>query len=131
MTARSVRKGWLLGLRRRAGVLALLFAVVVLVGIHRTAALAEAIADDDLCSAMAFLGSRAPAPALDPTDVADDSHACCDLGLCLDSTALPPQAPAFHAVAAALGPRRPGRRPSESPRPRRRTANSPRAPPAH
>lgn len=128
--ARKGRKGWLAGLRRFSGVGAILFAVVVLVGTVRAQALALAAGDDELCVAMGFIGPRVGPAPVDPTDLADDHHACCDLGFCLDASALPPSAPGF--ASAGHRARRLARPLAPTP-PRRRHARAghrPRDPPA-
>ena len=87
------------GLRRFSGVGALLFAVIFVVGALRGQALALAAGDDELCIVMGGTAAVRHAPPSDPGDLADPTHACCDLGLCLDGTALPPSTPAFAALA--------------------------------
>lgn len=123
------KRGWLTALRRFSGLGVVLFALVLVVGTVRVHALSLVVGDDDLCSAMSY-GARAPAPMpSDPTDLADDHHACCDLGLCLDASALPPSAapsiaiPCRRRLPATVRPRSKGRRPT------RRRAHNPRDPP--
>lgn len=123
-------QGWLRTLRRFSGVAVLLFAAVVVVAGARVHALALEVGDDDLCNTMAFTGATLPAtPTSDPTDLADRHHACCDLALCLDASALPPGEPVLaharrvlrdRAVPAVpsrprLGTRRAGFRPRDPP----------------
>ncbi len=129
MGTHHTRKGWLAGLRRFSGVGALLFALVVLVGTARAQALAFAAGDDELCVAMGFLGIRATPTQADPSDLADDHHACCDLGFCLDASALPPSVPDF--AAAGRRARRLARSLPPSPvrRRHRRAGHRPRDPP--
>lgn len=94
-------KGWLIALRRFGAGGAMLFALVFVVGLLRGEAVALA-AGDDLC---VFMGGNLPPrlPIADPTDPADPSHDCCDLGLCLTvAAAPPPTAPAVALVARAV-----------------------------
>lgn len=126
---RRARQGWLATLRRLSGVVVAAFAVVLAVGLARSHALALNAAEDTCV----FMGGTA-LPRLqpaDPSDLADHTHDCCDLGLCLDGGgALPPAAPAALAAPRrrALAPRAPRRAaPPLRPRP---TASRPRAPPA-
>lgn len=130
MTRTRRRQGWLVGLRRFAGVGAALFFVVVLVGTARAQALALASGDEELCFVMRLGGPPVPAFPADPADLADPTHACCDLGLCLDASALPPEAPtlALPCRRTRRLDRRLGRR--RAPVPRRRRDHAPRAPPA-
>lgn len=123
------RRGWLTTLRRFSGLGAVLFAFVFLVGTARVQALALAAGDDELCVAMGGAIPRvAEAPAATP-DLADRHHACCDLGLCLDASALPPSGPLAVGLARASRLVR-GRRPrlAAPPAPRRH-AHRPRGPP--
>jgi hypothetical protein len=79
---------------------------------------------------MSFAAGRLPAPVDDPFDLANDHHACCDLGLCLDASALPPSAPPPPALPRIV--RRRTSRPMPvvpTPRPRRRS-HRPRDPPS-
>ena len=122
-------RGWLRALRRFSGVGVVLFALVLVVGTVRAHALAQVAGDDELCSAMGY-GARAPAALpSDPSDLADAHHACCDLGLCLDASALPPSAPP--AVTAPRRQRRPApaRPGNDGRRSPRRRAHNPRDPP--
>ena len=93
-TGSPTGRGWLRALRRYSGVGVVLFALVFVVGSYRAHALALVVGDDDLCSAMTFAAVRSSVPTSDPADLADRQHACCDLGLCLDASALAPEAPA-------------------------------------
>ena len=116
-------------MRRLSGLGAVVFAVVFVVGVARAHALALVAGDDELCVAMGVAGVRGTAPAADPTDLADDHHRCCDFGLCLDASALPPS-----EAPAAVG-RRVVRRerrialPTPPRARRRRDGHRPRAPP--
>jgi len=130
LTRSPTRTGWLASLRRFSGLGALVFAVVLVVGAARVHALALAAGDDELCVAMGGSGLRAAKPLpVDPSDLASGHHACCDLGLCIDASSLPPVAP------SAASPRRIVRRvprtsvPSLPCRRRRRGGPRPRAPP--
>jgi hypothetical protein len=81
-------------LRRYSGVGIMLFALIFVVGTVRAHALALAVGDSDLCSAVAFTGENAPAPATgDPSDLAGCQHACCELGFCLSVAPIIPIAP--------------------------------------
>ena len=116
-------------LRRWSAPVLVLFALMVLVGTARAHALAL-LAGDELCTVMG--GTAAPRlPTADPSDVADPSHACCDLGSCLEGGAAPLPAAAA-PLAAPLSPARRSIRPRETSRrlARRRSPASPRAPPA-
>lgn len=118
-----------MGLRRFSGVGTVLFAFVLVVGSVRAHALALAAGDDELCSAMGYVSGAVQAPQSDPSDLADRHHACCDLGLCLDASALPPEAPA--AVALPRRVRSPVSRPRHRSlgHPTRRRSHRPRDPP--
>ncbi len=116
-------------MRRFSGLGAVVFAVVFLVGVARAHALALVAGDDELCFAMGFAG-RTAAPATDPADLAAGHHACCDLALCLDASALPPGEPPVTVAPRMV-------RRSDRPRPRvvaarrrRGEGHRPRAPPA-
>lgn len=101
--------GCLIALRRKAGVGMVLFAVVFLIGLLRGEATALA-AGEDVC---VFMGGT-QAPRLfptDPGDLADPSHDCCDLGLCLAAALLPPAGPAPLALPHAIARLRKARRP--------------------
>lgn len=123
------KRGLLTDLRRFSGVGVVLFALMLVVGSYRAHALALVVGDDDLCSAMAYAARPASAEPADPTDLADDHHACCDLGLCLDASALPPSVPPSVALprrvrrVTMLLPAREARRPA------RRRSHRPRGPP--
>lgn len=122
------KRGWMKELRRLSGVGLVVFVVVLLVGFARTEALALASGDDALCVAMGG-PPRAVEPS-DPTDLADRTHACCDLGQCRDGGALPPAAPEAKRLAlVAVSLRSPpvARRAIPS---RRRAGHRPRGPPA-
>ena len=132
LSARGTRRGLMGTLRRLSGLGALVFAVVLLVGTARVHAISQVLGDDDLCFAMGFAGlgkTAPPADPADPADLADGSHACCDLGLCLDASALPPVAPPFAAPRRIV--RRRTRRlvAAATPICRREGANRPRGPP--
>ena len=116
-------------LRRFSGLGAVVFAVVLLVGVARAHALAQAAGDDDLCVAMGGAGARPSAPPTEPTGLADGHHACCDLGLCLDGAALPAGEPPCAAARRVV--RRGGRVTLRevSPRARRCAGHRPRGPP--
>ena len=129
MRARRTRSGWLATLRRFSGVGAVVFAVVFLVGVARAHALALVSGDDELCFAMGFAG-RVATPASDPADLADGSHACCDLSLCLDASALPPSEPPYVAPRRIVRRRSRVRRSISAPSARRRDGNRPRGPPS-
>lgn len=90
----------MIALRRKAGVGVVLFAVVFLIGLLRGEALALTIGDE-VCM---FMGGKLPPRvfASDPSDLADRSHDCCDLGLCLAGTALPPSEPGPLALPRAI-----------------------------
>jgi len=129
LTAPRTRRGWLADLRRFSGVGTVLFALVLVVATARVHALALVVGDDDLCSAMSYASGRTAVPPSDPSDLADRHHACCDLGLCLDASALPPEAPVVAALSCrhrAPTPRRPGRSPVHRVR---RRSHRPRDPP--
>jgi len=126
----STRHGWLIGLRRFSGVGLVVFAFVLVVGSVRAQALALAVGDDEICTAMAYAAGVRVTPPSDPTDLADRHHACCDLGLCLDASALPPSEPAAVSFGCAVGrgvPRRPA---AKARRSRHDRANRPRGPPS-
>jgi hypothetical protein len=129
LTARRTRTGWLATLRRFSGLGAVVFAVVVLVGSVRAQALAIASGDDELCFAMSFAG-RVAVPTSDPADLADSSHACCDLGLCLDASALPPSEPPLARPRRIVRRRTRVVHGTRITRSQRRDAHRPRGPPA-
>lgn len=126
----STRRGWLIELRRFSGVGVVVFAVVLMVGMIRTQALALAIGDDEVCWAMAHAAGVRVTPPSDPSDLADRHHACCDLGLCLDASVLPPSEPP--PASAGCATRRANPRPpaSTARRTRRNHAHRPRGPPS-
>lgn len=96
---RAHKRGWLMTLRRFSGVGIVLFALIFVVGTVRAHALALAVGDSDQCSAIAFTGANAPAPATgDPEDLASCQHACCDLGFCLSASPIIPAAPSIRPV---------------------------------
>ncbi|MDK9695295.1 MAG: hypothetical protein OEL76_02785 [Siculibacillus sp.] len=129
LSARGSRRGLMGTLRRLSGLGALVFAVVLLVGTARVHAISQVLGDDDLCFAMGFAGLGKTALPVDPADLADGNHACCDLGLCLDASALPPIEPPFAAPRRIVR-RRTRRVVAGSPSCRRRdAANRPRGPP--
>ncbi|NLH82633.1 MAG: hypothetical protein GX458_17570, partial [Phyllobacteriaceae bacterium] len=78
----------MIALRRFGAVGALLFVAAFVVGLARNQAVAAAVGDE----ACVFMGGNLPPRLLpsDPSDPADRSHDCCDLGLCLVSAAAPP-----------------------------------------
>jgi hypothetical protein len=119
----------LCALRRIAFLAPIFFAVIVIVAVARSEALARALGDDDVCAAMSFSAVPVPPADDDPTDLSSHRHACCDLGLCLDGSLLPPATPID--VCAGHRTRRSRRPPSpERPLPhRRRSAHRPRDPP--
>ena len=88
---RRTKQGWMIDLRRHAGLGLVFFALVFVVGLVRVEALALASGDDPLCLAMTG-AARGPAPT-DPADLSDHHHDCCDLGQCRDASALAPSAP--------------------------------------
>lgn len=129
MVRGHARTGILTALRRKAGgVGVLLFSIVFLVGLLRGEALALTVGDQ-VCI---FMGGSLPPRTFesDPSDLSDRSHDCCDLGLCLAGTALPPSEPAPLALPRAIA------RLRRSPRPRAATPRTsrhdhrPRGPPA-
>ncbi len=130
-TGSPTGRGWLRALRRYSGVGVVLFALIFVVGSYRAHALALVVGDDDLCSAMSYAAGRSADLTNDPADLADRHHACCDLGLCLDASALAPEVPA--ALSAPHVTRaRPRRRLYREPQPAlRRGAHRPRGPPIH
>ncbi len=128
MTGRPTGKGWLTTLRRGAHALTCAFLVVFVVAGLRAQALAAAIGDET-CIAMGGTLARAPAPTADPSDLADPCHACCDLGLCAGSAALPPTDPARLAIPHAFRVRAAAPVRPTTPRRRRRRGPAPRAPP--
>lgn len=130
MISRRERKGWLITLRRFSGLGVFLFAFVLFVGVARTQALALAVGDDDLCSAMSVAFGRAPTVPTDSTDLADRHHACCDLGLCLDASVLPPSVPPLAAARRVVRSRQRHAPSLPSRRSDHRRANRPRDPPA-
>ncbi|NVO16409.1 MAG: hypothetical protein HXX10_20470 [Rhodoplanes sp.] len=90
-------------LRRFSGVGIVLFALIFVVGSVRAHALAAAVGDSDLCSAIAFTGTSTPAPATgDPGDLASCQHACCELGFCLGATPIVPTAPSIGPALQAV-----------------------------
>lgn len=92
MRGESRKTGWMIALRRFGALGAVAFVFVFLVGLSRGEAVALT-AGDELCI---YMGGNLPPrlPVADPSDPADPSHDCCDLGLCLSaSAALPPTAP--------------------------------------
>lgn len=128
MRARTTKTGWMIALRRFGAVGAMLFAVAFAVGLLRGAAVAATVGDE-VC---VFMGGNLPPRLLpsDPTDPADHSHDCCDLGLCLLAAAAPP--PAGPATPPAPAPLVRLRRPRPSRhgrRPHRRVGPRPRGPP--
>jgi hypothetical protein len=129
LRARRTRSGWLATLRRLSGVGAVVFAVVFMVGVARAHALALVSGDDELCFAMGFAG-RVAAPTSDPSDLADGSHTCCDLSLCLDASALPPSEPPHVASRRVVRRRARAHRSTSAPSARRRDGNRPRGPPS-
>ncbi|WP_333822237.1 DUF2946 family protein [Pinisolibacter sp.] len=128
MRARRTRSGWLATLRRFSGVGAVVFAVVFMVGVARAHALALVSGDDELCFAMGFAG-RTATPTSDPADLADGSHACCDLSLCLDASTLPPSEPPYVAPRRIVRRRARVRRSVSTTCVRRCGGNRPRGPP--
>jgi hypothetical protein len=116
-------------LRRFSGVGAVVFAVVFTVGVARAHALALVSGDDELCFAMGFAG-RVATSTSDPVDLADGSHACCDLSLCLDASALPPSEPPYAAPRRIVRRRARVHRAISAPSARRRDGNRPRGPPS-
>lgn len=97
MRGRKHATGWMIALRRLGGLGAGLFALIFAIGLLRGEAVALA-AGDEVC---VFMGGNLPprlTPA-DPSDLADHSHDCCDLGLCLAAGFAPP--PASPSVVAA------------------------------
>lgn len=122
------KHGWMKGLRRRSGAGFFVFLVVLLVGFARTEALALSTGDDALCIAMG--GAARTVEPTDPSDLADRTHACCDLGQCRDGGALPSTAPEAHRLAMiVVGTRSIASRRRAVPA-RRRTGHRPRDPPA-
>lgn len=126
----TTRRGWLIELRRLSGVGLVVFAFVLVVGSVRAQALALAAGDDEICSAMAYASGRMPVQPSDPSDLADRHHACCDLGLCLDASALPPSEPPPVSAGCAVGRARTRRTGAVVRRSRRDRANRPRGPPS-
>lgn len=129
MRGESRKTGWMIALRRFGAVGAVAFAFVFLVGLSRGEAVALT-AGDELCI---YMGGNLPPrlPLADPSDPADPSHDCCDLGLCLSaSAALPPTTPQVASSARrVLRLRRALRRRAAPPSATRRNA-LPRGPPA-
>ena len=130
MTDARTPKGWLAALRRFSGAGTVLFVLVFLVGTYRAHALSLVVGDDDLCSAMSYASGRMPAPVDDPLDLADDHHACCDLGLCLDASALPVSAPPAAALPRSVRRRSSPPAPITPPQRSRRRSHRPRDPPS-
>lgn len=100
MSRDIARMGILNALRRLGGVGAVMFAVVFMIGVLRGEALALTVGDE-ICI---FMGGNLPPRSFpdDPADLADPSHACCDLGQCLTASALPPSDPAPLALPRAV-----------------------------
>lgn len=125
--SRRMKQGWMIDLRRHAGLGLVFFALVFVVGLVRAEALALTSGDDPLCLAMTG-GARGPAP-VDPADLSEIRHDCCDLGQCRDASALAPSAPEptrFAVVARSFVPATPRRRRLGRPR---RAGHRPRDPP--
>ncbi len=126
---RSARGGWLCALRRLSFLAPVFMAAILVVAFCRSEALARAIADEDVCSAMSFASVPVPADEDDPTDLSSHRHACCDLGLCLDGSILGATAPTL-GVLPRKHPRIATTRPARPIVRRRRAGFRPRDPPS-
>jgi hypothetical protein len=122
------RGGCLCALRRLSFLAPVFMAVILFVAFTRAEALARAVGDEDVCSAMSFASVPPPPSEDDPTDLSSHRHACCDLGLCLDGSVLGATPPTLaararhrHRVAVTrpsrptVGRRRAGFRPRDPP----------------